>query len=925
MSRKFEKFKRRRTLHEKRFRFQRVKQEPPSMSTGDSIQASIIPDLESPCLYLDISVNGRQLSALFDTGSPISVVTAELCGDREVLPYGNRFRSCTGHSLDIVGYTIMDFVFESRLCPIPCVVVRNSAYPVLLGMNWIRKHIQPEDDIWRARGGDDVSGSDPTQVSPVPLRDDRSPVVETDFDGEILSIDACCDAVDTSQIDFVLRHRTPCPGSSVVTIDVAAVGMTDGYYVIEPSDSIMRYPMVTIPNALVMIRGGVSAIQIVNRSNVEYVFYPQMKMAVGRAVQVIDSRVRRYSIPEDWIEASGIEIPRDVYPILEQYVGALSGGTFAVAMEPVAIPTGEATPVFRRPYKLGQGQRDKIREHVAKMIDEGVVRESSSCWGAPCFLVEKKSGDSRLVVDYTGLNRHVEPDYYPLIDLNSAVQSLSGSSWFSHLDLDAAYHQIPIALGDVEKSCFVTEDGAYEYLFAPFGLNRSGAALARNLDRVLGPLTTDRVINYSDDIIAHGEDRRDALEALDMVLTALASCGLKINLSKCVFLVREISFLGFVVSSEGVLPDPKNVKPVMDIQQIVDKKQLSRFVNFAGFYRQFIRGFASVVRPLRELLANKDWNWTPQCQVAFVSVRDALVKPPVLIHFDPVRATTLKTDASKDGYGAVLTQNDGNRDYVVAYASRKTTEIESRSWAVTHLELGAVVFAVGHFRRFLQNTRFTLLTDHHALCWLLGKKNVTGKLARWTLTLQEFNFDVKYVRPGLICDADCLSRVGEQSRDGIVNACFKTQENAQVTIPPKPLSPQTQENAQVTIPPKPLSPQIQIAQGPIVPRPPSPQTPLSPGPGQHIPSPTQPSTSWAGARGFTPPLPPPLPMQQSTSRAGAQGFVPPLPPSPPMQQDPRPQRRPQTPRPRGDSNPSRRPIERDPYLLRDRSGSRGKR
>src|SRR5277367_1869395 len=769
MSRKFEKFKRRRTLHEKRFRFQRVKQEPPSMSTGDSIQASIIPDLESPCLYLDISVNGRQLSALFDTGSPISVVTAELCGDREVLPYGNRFRSCTGHSLDIVGYTIMDFVFESRLCPIPCVVVRNSAYPVLLGMNWIRKHIQPEDDIWRARGGDDVSGSDPTQVSPVPLRDDRSPVVETDFDGEILSIDACCDAVDTSQIEFVLRHRTQCPASSVVTIDVTARDMTDGYYVIEPSDSIGRYPMVTIPNALVMIRGGISTVQVVNRSDLEYILYPGMKMAIGRAVQVIDSRVRRYNIPENWIEASGTEIPEDVRPILERYAEALSGGTFSVIMEPVTIPTGEATPVFRRPYKLGEAQRDRVREHVAKMIDEGVVRESSSCWGAPCFLVEKKSGDSRLVVDYTGLNRHVEPDYYPLIDLNGAVQSLSGSTCFSHLDLDAAYHQIPIAMGDIEKSCFVTEDGAYEYLFAPFGLNRSGAALARNLDRVLGPLTSRRVINYSDDIIAHGPSREVALESLRMVLMALASCGLKINLGKCVFLASEIAFLGFIVSRDGILPDPENVRPVMDILRIVDKKQLSRFINFAGFYRQFIRGFATTVRPLRILLGDKDWSWTPQCQAAFVELRDALVKPPVLAHFDPTRKTTLKTDASKDGFGAVLTQNDGARDYVVAYASRKTTAIEARSWAVTHLELGAVLFAVNHFRRFLQNTYFTLLTDHHALCWLLSQKNTTGKLARWTLTLQEFNFRVNYVKPAIVCDADCLSRIGDQGCIGFLD------------------------------------------------------------------------------------------------------------------------------------------------------------
>src|SRR5277367_1766137 len=167
-----QKFKRRRNLHEKRSRFRKRVQGIPKMSFEGETQASIVPDLETPCTYLQVSIDNRYHSALFDTGSPISVVTADLCGNRKIMPYMGKFRSCTGHSLDILGYATIEFDFNGRQCPIPCIVVSRSACPVILGMNWIVKYVRPEDQVLTPNHVEASSASGPG----LSLHSPRSPL-----------------------------------------------------------------------------------------------------------------------------------------------------------------------------------------------------------------------------------------------------------------------------------------------------------------------------------------------------------------------------------------------------------------------------------------------------------------------------------------------------------------------------------------------------------------------------------------------------------------------------------------------------------------------------------------------------------------------------------------------------------------------------
>ena len=750
------------------------------MNTGDSIQASIIPDLESPCLYLDISVNGRQLSALFDTGSPISVVTAELCGDREVLPYGNRFRSCTGHSLDIVGYTIMDFVFESRLCPIPCVVVRNSAYPVLLGMNWIRKHIQPEDDIWRAHGQDD--GND--------VRLDVSPIHETSEtqddadDGGILPLVESPDL--TVEPEWVEQEpQTPCEEQWDTCVGLV---QADEMAEMQGKD----------PYCVAM------------RDKPEFV---TRKGILHKVYSVGTGPVYRIVVPAPLRE---ILVAQAHESITTGHVG--SDKTFA------RIQQGYFWP----------GMRSLIEEYVKS-----------------CKLCQKRNLAKRQLkaplqmLPIVGVFQRLFMDY--------VICPKSSRGHTSILTVICSTSKFLVAIPMRSQTAVATAGALLERVFLIYGFpveifsDRGTNFISQVVRGITGLLGIHSKFSSAYSPHSSGQVERVNQSIIDILSKTVADEPLRWSdlLQYAVW-----AYNSAVHSSTGYSPY-QVVFGIVPKDPSLDALGMDEGTPLVSIEDHVRHGFTHVRDKVR---ANIE-----RARASYKKMADRSVRrdPPFV-----------------QGEQIMMKSRDGQKfdpRYVGPYEIRR------------------IINPASLWVRDETGREFSVNVDKCKR--YVGRKDYP----------REFDF------------------MWEET------AVPKTQENAQVTIPPKPLSPQTQENAQVTIPPKPLSPQIQIAQGPIVPRPPSPQTPLSPGPGQHIPSPTQPSTSWAGAHGFTPPLPPPLPMQQSTSRAGVQGFVPPLPPSPPMQQDPRPQRRPQTPRPRGDSNPSRRPIERDPYLLRDRSGSRGKR
>ncbi|WVZ70862.1 hypothetical protein U9M48_019496 [Paspalum notatum var. saurae] len=368
-------------------------------------------------------------------------------------------------------------------------------------------------------------------------------------------------------------------------------------------------------------------------------------------------------------------------------------------------------PVSRRPYRMAPDELRELKVQLQEQLDKGFIRPSSSPWGCPALFVEKKDqGGKRLCVDYWPLNAVTIKNKYPL----------------PHIDI--LY-------------------GLYEYLVMSFGLTNAPAFFMYTMNLVFVNELDKFVVVFIDDILIYSKSEKEHEEHLKIVLTRLREHKLYAKFSKCAFWLKEVSFLGHILSEKGVAVDPSKVKDVLNWKQPETVTEIRSFLGLAGYYRRFIKPMTSLTKK------NAKYLWNSNCEEAFQTLKKLLTSAPVLAQPDVTKPFDVYCDASNNGFGCVLMQ-EGR---VIFYASRQLRKHEA-IYPTHDLELAAVVHALKIWRHYLLGNTYHIYTDHKSLKYILTQPELNMRQRRWLELIKDYDLEIHYHPGKANVVADALSR-----------------------------------------------------------------------------------------------------------------------------------------------------------------------
>ncbi|KAL0556757.1 hypothetical protein IC582_005273 [Cucumis melo] len=410
---------------------------------------------------------------------------------------------------------------------------------------------------------------------------------------------------------------------------------------------------------------------------------------------------------------------------------------FAIELEPGTVS------ISRAPYRMAPAELKELKVQLQEFLDKGFIRPSMSPWGAPVLFVKKKDGSMRLCIDYRELNKVTVKNRYPLPRIDDLFDQLQGATVFSKIDLRSGYHQLRIKDGDVPKTAFRSRYGHYEFIVMSFGLTNAPAVFMDLMNRVFREFLDTFVIVFIDDILIYSKTEAEHEEHLRIVLQTLRDNKLYAKFSKCEFWLKQVSFLGHVVSKAGVSVDPAKIEAVTGWTRPSTVSEVRSFLGLAGYYRRFVENFSRIATPLTQLTRKgAPFVWSKACEDSFQNLKQKLVTAPVLTVPDGSGSFVIYSDASKKGLGCVLMQ----QGKVVAYASRQLKSHE-QNYPTHDLELAAVVFALKIWRHYLYGEKIQIFTDHKSLKYFFTQKELNMRQRRWLELVKDYDCEILY-HPG---------------------------------------------------------------------------------------------------------------------------------------------------------------------------------
>jgi hypothetical protein len=454
---------------------------------------------------------------------------------------------------------------------------------------------------------------------------------------------------------------------------------------------------------------------------------------------------------ENEVKLENISIVRDYLDVFTEVYSGLPPNReieFTIDLVP------GTQPIHKAPYRMAPTELKELKEQLEELLDRGFIRPSVSPWGAPVLFVKKKDGSMRLCIDYRELNRVTIRNKYPLPRINDLFDQLKEASVFSKIDLRSGYHQLKVREDDVQKTAIRTRYGHYEFMVMPFGLTNAPSVFMDLMNRVFHKYLDQFVVVFIDDILIYSSNHHEHKEHLKKVLDILREEKLYAKLKKCEFWLEKVTFLGHVISGNGVEVDPSKIEAVVKWERPTNVQEIHSFLGFAGYYRRFVEGFSVLSGPLTALIKkNTRYVWNDECEASFQELKRRLVTAPVLTLPSNKEGFVIFSDASYKGLGCVLMQ----QGKVIAYASRQLKNHE-RNYPTHDLELAVVVFALKIWRHYLYESKCEVYTDHKSLKYIFTQKDMNMRQRRWIELIKDYDCCILYHPGKANVVADAFSR-----------------------------------------------------------------------------------------------------------------------------------------------------------------------
>ena len=417
----------------------------------------------------------------------------------------------------------------------------------------------------------------------------------------------------------------------------------------------------------------------------------------------------------------------------------------------------DAVPVIHPVRKIPFSRTEPVEKELERMQRLGCITpvDVPTEWVNSMVVTEKPgTGTVRVCLDPSSLNKFVMREHTPLPTEEEILSKLQEATVFSKLDAKDGYWQVPLDEKSSMLTTFNTHIGRFRYLRLPFGLNSSNEVFQKRMTQVFKGLPGITVM--FDDVLVHGKDLAEHDERVAQALKRTREVGLNLNRKKCKFQLPEVRYIGHVINANGISPDPQKIEDIQNMPRPTDKTGIQRILGTLNFLHKFIPNMSELTAPLRSLLVKGiEFQWSFEQDAAMKKIIEVLTSTPVLGFYDSKKDITLASDASQNGLGACLMQDNKP----IAYASRSLTATQ-KNYAQIEKELLSIVFGAERFYQYLYGKKVRVETDHKPLIPLFKKPifEAPARIQRLMLRLQRYDLDVHYIPGKFMFIPDTLSR-----------------------------------------------------------------------------------------------------------------------------------------------------------------------